>query len=219
MHIRAIVVVAAVTLFAATSKADDEPTGPSFDCAKAKSEMEHFLCDMPGLGWYDRQLAKAYKLVVGAVGADGAAELQKSQAEFLKARDACKTSDAYGCVVSRYMQRLEELAAASGADNFAAGSFEADNGTLAIVRYPDGLVAMTVSTVGGGDHTCAFETDTAGEDAAGNYVYSRSYDGWDETCHISVAPEGNVLTLTSEGCQYWCGMRATLDGTYSRVAP
>ena len=35
------------------------------------------------------------------------------------------------------------------------------------------------------------------EDAAGNYVYSRSYDGWDETCHISVAPEGNVLDRKS----------------------
>lgn len=219
MHIRSIIAVAAAALFCASVRAEDEPIGPSFDCAKAKSEMEHFLCDMPGLGWYDRQLAKAYKVTLAAVGSAGAAALKASQAEFLKARDACKTSDAYGCVVSRYMQRLDELVGMSGEDDFAAGSFASDNGTLGIVRYPDGLVAMTVSTVGGGDHTCSFETDTAKEDSAGNYVYARSYDGWDETCRITVTPEGNVLTLESEGCQYWCGARATLDGTYSRAAP
>lgn len=216
-HRLAAMVLAASCVWVA--RAEDEPTGPSFDCAKARTEMEHFLCDMPGLGWYDRQMAKAYKVTKQALDAAGKAALKKTQDAFLAARNSCKTADAYGCVVSAYSQRLEALVETAGLEDFAAGSFSADNGTLGIVRYPDGKVAMTVSTVGGGDHTCAFETDTASEDAAGNYVYARSYDGWDGTCRITVTPEGNSLTLASEGCQYWCGARATLDGEYSRVAP
>jgi hypothetical protein len=107
----------------------------------------------------------------------------------------------------------------SGLEDFAAGSFSSGNGSLALVRYPDGAVAMTVSTAGGGDQTCAFETDTAKEDAQGNLVDVRRYEGWDETCRITVTPAGNDLTLASGGCQYWCGVRATLDGAYSRVPP
>jgi uncharacterized protein len=210
-------VLAASCVFLA--QAADEPTGPSFDCAKASTEMEHFLCDMPGLGWYDRQMAKAYKVTKQSLDADGKAALKETQDEFLAARNSCKTADAYGCVVSAYSQRLEALVETAGREDFAAGSFSSENGTLGVVRYPDGLVALTVSTVGGGDHTCAFETDSAKEDASGNYVYARTYDGWDETCRITVTPAGNNLTLTSEGCQYWCGMRATLDGEYSRTAP
>ena len=42
--------------------ADDEPYGPSFDCAKAQTSGEKTVCDAPGLGWYDRQLAKAYAI-------------------------------------------------------------------------------------------------------------------------------------------------------------
>lgn len=216
-HLITAAILAALAMMPARS--EDEPTGPSYDCAKAHTEMEHFICDMPGLGWYDRQMAKAYAVTKAALGASGQTALKDSQTAFLARRNTCRTADAYGCVVSAYMQRLEALIELSGLDDFAAGSFSSENGTLAIVRYPDSSVAMTVSTVGGGDHTCAFETDTAEEDAAGNYVYQRRYDGWDETCRITVTPIGNDLTLGSEGCQYWCGVRATLDGEYSRVAP
>jgi uncharacterized protein len=209
----------AVAFGTTTALAADEPTGPSFDCAKARTEMEHFICDQPGLGWYDRQMAKAYKVTRESLDAGGQTALKDAQTQFLAERNACRTADAYGCVVAAYMQRLEALVQTSGRGDFAVGAFESGNGTLAVARYPDGMVAMTVSTVGGGDHTCAFETDSAMENSAGTYVYSRTYDGWDETCRITVTPEGNRLTLVSEGCQYWCGMRAMLDGEYSRVAP
>ena len=41
---------------------------PSFDCAKASSRAEKTICDVPELAWQDRQMGKATKGALAAVG-------------------------------------------------------------------------------------------------------------------------------------------------------
>ncbi len=53
-----------------------EPEGPSFDCAKASSRAEKTICDVPELAWQDRQMGKAYKVALAAVGKSGEADLK-----------------------------------------------------------------------------------------------------------------------------------------------
>lgn len=213
--IAALLLAACCVLPAAAE--DDEPTGPSFDCSKASTAGEKTVCDAPGLGWYDRQVAKAYDVAKKAAGASGEAALKEGQLAFLKKRDACAGDDSYDCVQKAYSARLAELAKSAGAANFEYGDYAADNGGLSLARYGKDA-ALTISTVGGGDHTCAFETDRATADAKGKISYVAKYEGMEESCEITGTPDGDSLTITaSSGCSYWCGMRAELNGTFKKA--
>ncbi len=206
--------------FALPATADDEPIGPSFDCAKATTTGEKTVCDAPGLGWYDRQLAKAYGIARKAAGPRGEEAVKASQKRFIEIRDTCRGEDPYGCVLKAYQERLTELSKIAGAASFDYGDYDSENGSLSLARYADNSAAVSISTVGGGDHTCAFETDRAKSDAAGKISYAAKYEGMEESCEITGTPKGDSLTIeASGGCSYWCGMRAQLDGTYKRQGP
>lgn len=202
--------------------AAEDAYGPSFDCAKAATATEKAICDAPLLGWYDRQLAKTWGLVKKATPKAGEAALQESQAAFLKSRDAClKTEDLYTCMMDLYTARIRVLA--DGVDDMPLfiDSYGAENGSVDIVRYPDNSAAMTISTIGGNDHTCGFETDTAKTGKGGAITWSEKPDEmYAEACTIVATPsaDGGTLEVAAAGdaCTYYCGMRAELSGTFTR---
>lgn len=201
-----------------------EPEGPSFDCAKASSRAEKTICDVPELAWQDRQMGKAYKVALAAVGKSGEADLKAGQKAFLKKRDACPAGDGiYQCISSAYDSRLAKLAEIVDAADFDAARFTGETGSLALVRYPDARVALSILTFGGGDHTCSFETDSAKVSRSGVVTWSANPDPelYGGKCTLTLTPAGTGLILVSDGeaCQYYCGMRATLDGTFERETP
>lgn len=213
----AVILCAGLLAGAAAAQDDEEEYGPSFDCAKASTPGEKIVCESPGLGWYDRQLAKGYALAKTAVGKAGEAELKESQQTFISIRDTCRGEDPYGCVVQAYMERLNQLAAIAGKAGFGYGDYSSNDGSVSLAIYPDKAAALTISTVGGGDHTCAFETDRAQQGKGGTITYSAAYEGMPEACKIEATPSGNAITVTATvGCSYWCGARAVLDGTYTK---
>jgi len=209
-------------VLAAMPAAAEEAYGPSFDCGKAATAAEKAICDAPLLGWYDRQLAKAWGLVKTATPAAGEAALKDSQTAFLKAREACvKTQDLYTCLSDLYIARIRTLA--DGVDDMplSADSYAAENGGVDIVRYPDNTAAMTISTIGGNDHTCGFETDEARSGQGSIVTWSEKPDEmYAEACTITATPsaDGQTLEVTATGdaCTYYCGMRAELSGTFAR---
>jgi uncharacterized protein len=208
-----------LTLVAATPARAEEADGPSFDCARASTAAEHAICDTPGLGWYDRQLAKGWKIVLKATGKPGEADLRASQAKFLKTRDACvKSDDSYNCFVDAYLNRLKDLARSIDDLEFDVASYAADNGGVDLVRYPDRSVSLNISTVGGNDHTCTFDTDTARMDAKGVIRWSYKPDAnYQEACTIKGTLRAGAIEIdaSGEGCTYYCGARAELSGTFT----
>jgi uncharacterized protein len=195
---------------------------PSFDCTKASTAAEKVICDAPELYWYDRQMAKAYA-IARKTGKDG---LIESQRAFLKERDACAPGkNAYDCIVGAYERRIEALAQQSGLPDFYAGSYAGDFGEMSVVRYPDGKAAFTVSTVGGGDHTCGFDTEDGIAKQSGVITWSANPDAeiYKEDCTLTLTPSrsknSSGITLQSQGeaCQYYCGVRASLNGEFTRV--
>ncbi len=208
------------SLLLAASALAEEATGPSFDCARASTEAETAICESPSLGWYDRQLARAWKIALKAAGKAGESSLKASQAAFLKDRDACVKSDnVYGCMSDAYLGRIGELAGAGSDGKFWAASFAGETGGADVVRYPDGKVALSISTIGGGDHTCAFETENAAIDARDVIHWSEKPDEmYDDACTITGSLSRTALTITAEGgaCTYYCGVRAELSGTFPR---
>ncbi len=194
-------------------------TGPSFDCEKASTAAEKAICEAPGLGWYDRQLAKAWTTTEEQLGDTDLAPLKTSQDAFLKAREACAgTADSYSCLVTLYTERLRTLTKAVGNDLFEAGTFVGEAGGVDLVRYPDGTAALSIATSGGGDHTGGFETDTALSDDAGTITWSEKPDpSYADACTITGTREGKTLTINAEGdaCTWYCGARAELGGTFA----
>ncbi len=212
----------AAPAFTLPAFAAPDPTGPGFDCAKASTKVEKFICDTPEgeLAWYDRQLSKVYGLLRQAADDVAKAELKDGQTDFLKRRDKC--GEDWDCLRKAYRERLDQLAG-QGGDGGSVGFFASGNGSLDLAIYPDGLVAFSVSTVGGGDHTCGFSTNAAREAQNGDYVWSANPDPqtYAEACTLTISPQGATMSLLSRGesCTYFCGMRATLDGEFSREAP
>ncbi|MFT3810726.1 MAG: lysozyme inhibitor LprI family protein [Micropepsaceae bacterium] len=218
-------ILAGVMLSAALAvmpAAAEEAYGPSFDCDKARTAIEKAICDAPLLGWYDRQLAKTWGLVKKATPKAGEAALQESQAAFLKSRDAClKTDNLYDCMAVLYIARIRTLA--DGVDDMPlfVDSYAAENGGVDIVRYPDNSAAMTISTIGGGDHTCGFETDEAKTGKGSAVTWSEKPDDmYAAACTITATPSADegtlVVTAVGNACTYYCGVRAELSGTFSR---
>lgn len=198
-----IVALALLPLLVTAANAD-----PSFDCAKAQSAAEKQVCLVPDLQWSDRQLARLYKL---ARKQNGNAVVE-SQREFLAKRDACREDT--DCLDAAYKARLKELAPLVNVYD-AFGEFEPQGmgGSMWIVRF-GGDAAFKILTVGGGGHTCTFDTDSAPQGGKGVIRYQEKGAN---ACRIAVAPDGDDMVVQTKNCSDYCGMRAVLDAKYTRV--
>lgn len=190
---------------------------PSFDCAKAASDVEHAICELPELQWLDRQMARLYGFVKAAADEKGRAALVQAQRAFIAERDACEPT--YFCIQAAYHARLRQLGAmtpfgepfavyrmesGAGADAFLSGE-------LAIVRM-GGIGAAQFFTVGANGHTCVAEFDEGEISGKGNIRATLA-----DACSILIEPNGDDMTVSTKGCETYCGMRASLDGRYDLV--
>ncbi len=191
--------------------ASDARAAPSFDCAKAQSPAEKKVCATPDLEWFDRQLARLYRLARYQAG-DEQEALLNEQRTFLDKRDACW--DEYDCLLNAYETRLAELAPRVNVHEAYAEYRPKDlGGSLWIVRFGFDA-AIKFLTIGDNGHTCTFDTDSA---QVGGKGVIRWKDAASDACRIDIIPDGDEMRVETHGCQDYCGMRAVLDGQYSRA--
>lgn len=202
------VAVAAALLLAAGAAS----AAPSYDCGKAQSVSEKEVCRVPELQWFDRQLAHLFN----DVKAKGGPQVVADQRAFLAKREACGTT--LECLEHVYQERLKMLGALSDTAD-AVGEFRPTKfgGDMWVVRYGGLTGAIELVTVGDGGHTCVFETDSATQTGRG--VLKAVEQGDEGTCRLNVLPTENNLTVETHNCQSFCGMRAIMDGLYTRVRP
>ena len=102
-----------------------EKIQPSFDCSKAKTRVEKLICSDEDISRVDRDMQKAYDLMMGkydlAYMNEEAKEeikpylekLKQSQIDWVKVRDACSSKkdkkEFRSCVFSRYINRIESI--------------------------------------------------------------------------------------------------------------
>ncbi len=116
---------------------------PSFDCAKARSEVEHAICASAAVAELDREEARLYRIARGVPNARRG-ELVARQREFLEERDGCTESAAPldECLRNAYLGDIAVLRRVSGLadDNeglsFGPNRFACDSG------YPDVYVTV-----------------------------------------------------------------------------
>ncbi|HTZ02320.1 MAG TPA: lysozyme inhibitor LprI family protein [Xanthobacteraceae bacterium] len=93
-------------------------TGPSFDCKRAATRVEHEICRKPYLAAYDRRIAALYGEALGVLDAEDADQLRTDQRLWLKLRDDCNyqtpenphaRTDVEGCLADVLMFRVNAL--------------------------------------------------------------------------------------------------------------
>jgi uncharacterized protein len=102
----------AVALFAAINHAAIAETAgsPSFNCAFARSEVEHLICALPSLQAKDNAMARQYAATLAQNPAAGEA-IKKAQIAWWRRRNACVGSavEMADCVGRAYDTRINEL--------------------------------------------------------------------------------------------------------------
>jgi len=79
--------------------------GASFDCGKAKTKVEHLICDDAEISKLDEELNESYKAALKDKAQ--AASIKQAQKLWIKGRNRC--TDA-ACVRGAYQKRISELA-------------------------------------------------------------------------------------------------------------
>ena len=102
-----------------------EKIQPSFDCSKAKTRVEKLVCSDEDISRVDRDMQKAYNLMMGKYDIPYMNEeakeeikpylekLKQSQIKWVKERDACSSKkdkkEFNSCVFSKYINRIESI--------------------------------------------------------------------------------------------------------------
>lgn len=76
----------------------------SFDCTKARSQVEHLVCDMPALSQLDETLAATYKVAL----ANDPAARQRQLAWLRETRDRCNDAP---CLAAAYQTQIRAMGA------------------------------------------------------------------------------------------------------------
>jgi uncharacterized protein YecT (DUF1311 family) len=95
---------------AVTAQPSQAVASPSFDCAKAATNVERMICADPSLGDKDRKVSVTYQTWIQRVKSgdmiDPIDEIVADQKAWVQRRNACETA---ACVSKAYDERIEEL--------------------------------------------------------------------------------------------------------------
>jgi uncharacterized protein len=109
-------VLAAAALLPGIASAGD--AGPSFDCRRAATPVEHEICRTAYLAADDRRIAALYAQALGVLDTEDADQLRADQRSWLKFRDDCNyqvpanphaTTDVEGCLAGILADRVTAL--------------------------------------------------------------------------------------------------------------
>lgn len=143
-------------------------SGPSFDCAKAKSAGEQTICRDAALSEADRKLDAAYRRLKSTMTAASFATVQKSQRDWLAyvakscrgdgpmPDDLGERNDLKGCLDDNYTDRADRL---EGAEVAKAGALVLEPRMSVFTRAkPDTVESNIYPWMSGGREADAFNT-------------------------------------------------------------
>jgi uncharacterized protein len=96
--------------FSAVAATPAAAAQPSFDCDKAKSEVERLICGDDVLADLDLRLAKDFAQALARASADQVPGLRTSQRAWRTQMLKCaQTPDPRGCTLEAYTRRIDQL--------------------------------------------------------------------------------------------------------------
>jgi uncharacterized protein len=100
-------IAALLTALASTLHFATPSEAASFNCNYAKLPAEVAICQSPGLGELDEQMAQLYFGIVNYAPAWAASQIKSQQTRWLARRNACGYNDY--CLTDAYQQRIGVL--------------------------------------------------------------------------------------------------------------
>jgi uncharacterized protein YecT (DUF1311 family) len=113
----------------------EQPSGPSFSCARASRPAEHAICRDPGLASLDRTVSSTYAEQRATASGDDLAVLVAEQRAWVAKRDACQSN--VRCLREAMTQRVGELRVATAVP--AGAGFSATQGPASPTGSPSVL--------------------------------------------------------------------------------
>ncbi len=92
--------------------------------------------------------------------------------------------------------------------------------TLSVRRVSPGTLAVTIELVQTNGHTCTFDeklrhAKTSQPDSQ-RWTFSSSDE--DSPCTLDLVEQGGHISISSNGCRDYCGVRATLDAQFDTAS-
>ncbi len=155
---------------------------PSFDCAKAGSEVEALICKNDELATLDHKMAEVYKTALNNAPENERNTLKAMQRGWIKGRDDCwKADDIEECVRFNYESRITELQIQYGQlmvpepVYFRCGESNSLEDTVIAVFYQDSQLPAAVLTRGD-DQVIALLSPSA----SGSKYEGRNVNFWEK---------------------------------------
>jgi uncharacterized protein len=185
--------------------------GASFDCSRARTQVEKMVCADAVLSGLDEQLAQAYAAVLRKGGSSD--RLKAEQRDWLKnKRDKCRDAQ---CLKSAYESRLTQLAGGGEAEwktfrDIPLGiefSYPGNRNVKIGCRGSKNCVALVRDSMSGSEYLLAFEVFDGGLEqvAVEKAVFDKNEKGWIARGRSGVHP---VEAMAGSG---WQGIKAVVD--------
>jgi hypothetical protein len=84
-----------------------------------------------------------------------------------------------------------------------------------------GSIAVTIELIQTNAHTCTFDGTLRSAPAHASHTRRWTFDGHDDegACSLVIEQSTSKVMISSEGCRYYCGMRASLDAVFPAIQP
>ncbi len=198
----------------AATPAASGPAKPSFDCTKAKSDVEKAICADPTLSRADAEIARRYRTLRAALDRAAAKALQEDQGYFVAIRD--DGFQEFKDLKARLDERLDFLGRVkTEAPAGFAGVWGNLWGEVEIKPEAEGRVSVSIQTV---EQTTGRWVCNADGSAVpkGDTLTIPDDSGWS----VKLMREGSVLTVEGikppggDGMQPFCGLNGSVDGIF-----
>lgn len=189
----------------------------SFPCEKAKTQLEHTICDDFDLNAVDTELGDIYQDLLKTLPKTEAEQVRQFQRRWLETRENnCDIKNA-ACLTAQYKQRIAAL-------KFRSSAEYADSPAGKVAgRYENGVMEMTVEArdanlvsvhIWGAEPTrarwiCDFEEEGTLKNGV---VKLKLLDD----AVVSVVFRGAMAKVDEGDNGMWCGNGGTLNGQYQR---
>jgi uncharacterized protein YjbI with pentapeptide repeats len=208
---------------------------PSFDCARAKTDVEKAVCADPKLAALDNALNWLWKRV------EHTSEQMAAQKKWTATRGTCPTGDPKTCIGLAYAERIRQLGPKSSSALVGSGTYTTDPP----LELPQGqysalvrkfLMArgyredeITVENLGNGagkvsgdglwanGHLCGFEASEAEVERMGSkFRINDNPAAPDEKYNVSFIITPQVVIWAGGDNQFQCGARGSWSEVYYR---
>ncbi|PFH08499.1 hypothetical protein BCF11_0854 [Collimonas sp. PA-H2] len=216
VKLRTAIFMAWLSVSSAPAWAQEEP---SFDCSRARTAVEHTLCDFgnSGMGWLDQTMSALYKDALIAAGSQ-ADTVRASQRAWLARRNQCSGSEEKikSCLDKSYRARFMEIAKPYDSTHIT-GRYSNEAGVLEAVLFPGQNLAVSINASRGAPSYNQCNLTFRAPLQSGTLKYIFPVDSNDSSlprCSVETKRVGQDFVVTATNCSDMCGYGVEVSGTY-----